>query len=153
MNNTARLWSRIAEELVTSEQNQDFLDDVYDRFGDIFDIKDVTEYKNCALIDPFFAPSQFQYLSLAIRRAFVEGYLLAMTEHKKNQMKLLYNCYSSDPEEIPDDEKINDPAKRPRAINEFIALGRTADEPVEKPKREPLHPDQDEYPPDQGEPE
>ena len=94
MNKTTKLWNSVAEELVTAEQHQEFIDDVYDRFGEIFDIKDVTEYKNCALVDPFFAPAQFTYMSLALRRAFVEGYLLCTAEQRNERVKFLFNCYS-----------------------------------------------------------
>ena len=121
MNKTTKLWNRVAEELVTAEQHQEFIDDVYDRFGEIFDIKDVTEYKNCALVDPFFAPAQFTYMSLAIRRAFVEGYLLCTTEQRKERVKFLFNCYKDDIQEEPDnEEKTTKRRSGPRTINEFI---------------------------------
>lgn len=114
MNHLTQLWNNIAEELVRVEESDDFLNDVYDKFGEIFDIKDVTEYKNSALVTPFLAPAQFNYLSLAIRRAFVEGYLLSKTEQRKEQVKLLYNCYKDEPEEKQDD-------KKKKTINDFIA--------------------------------
>lgn len=121
MNNTTKLWNSVAEELVTAEQHQEFIDDVYDRFGEIFDIKDVTEYKNCALVDPFFAPAQFTYMSLAIRRAFVEGYLLCTAEQRKERVKFLFNCYKDEIQEEPDNEEKTTKRRRgPRTINEFI---------------------------------
>lgn len=121
MNKTTKLWNSVAEELVTAEQHQEFIDDVYDRFGEIFDIKDVTEYKNCALVDPFFAPTQFTYMSLAIRRAFVEGYLLCTAEQRKERVKLLFNCYKDEIQEEPDNEEKTTKRRRgPRTINEFI---------------------------------
>lgn len=121
MNKTTKLWNSVAEELVTAEQHQEFIDDVYDRFGEIFDIKDVTEYKNCALVDPFFAPAQFTYMSLAIRRAFVEGYLLCTAEQRKERVKFLFNCYKDEIQEEPDNEEKTTKRRRgPRTINEFI---------------------------------
>ena len=121
MNKTTKLWNSVAEELVTAEQHQEFIDDVYDRFGEIFDIKDVTEYKNCALVDPFFAPAQFTYMSLAIRRAFVEGYLLCTAEQRKERVKFLFNCYKDETQEEPDNEEKTTKRRRgPRTINEFI---------------------------------
>jgi hypothetical protein len=122
MNKTTRLWNNIAEELVTEEQDPEFINDVYEKFGEIFDIKDVTEYKNCALVTPFFAPSQFSYMSLAIRRAFVEGYLLSMAEQKKERIKFLFNCYKDDKETITYEKKtITKRRHTPRTINDYLA--------------------------------
>lgn len=122
MNRTTKLWNNIAEELVIEEQNKGFIDDVYDKFGEIFDIKDVTEYKNCALVTPFFAPTQFSYMSLAIRRAFVEGYLLSLAEQKRDQIKLLFNCYKDDKETITYEKKTVARRKHgPRTINDYLA--------------------------------
>jgi len=122
MNRTTKLWNNIAEELVIEEQNKGFIDDVYDKFGEIFDIKDVTEYKNCALVTPFFAPTQFSYMSLAIRRAFVEGYLLSLAEQKRDQIKLLFNCYKDDKETITYEKKTVARCKHgPRTINDYLA--------------------------------
>ena len=121
MNRTTKLWNSVAEELVTAEQHQEFVDDIYDRFGEIFDIKDVTEYKNCALVDPFFAPAQFTYMSLAIRRAFVEGYLLCTAEQRRERVKFLFNCYKDETEEESEhEEKATKRRRGPRTINEFI---------------------------------
>lgn len=114
MNNLTQLWNNIAEELVNMEKSEDFIEEVYDRFGEIFDIKDVTEYKSSALVTPFLTPAQFNYLSLAIRRAFIEGYLLSKTEQRKEQVKLLFNCYKDEPEERPNEQK-------KKTINDFIA--------------------------------
>lgn len=138
MNKTTKLWNSVAEELVTAEQHQEFIDDVYDRFGEIFDIKDVTEYKNCALVDPFFAPTQFTYMSLAIRRAFVEGYLLCTAEQRKERVKFLFNCYKDElQEESDNEEKTNKRRRGPRTINEFIQQQQLSDS---KPLPEPDDP-------------
>lgn len=139
MNKTTKLWNSVAEELVTAEQHQEFIDDVYDRFGEIFDIKDVTEYKNCALVDPFFAPAQFTYMSLAIRRAFVEGYLLCTAEQRKERVKFLFNCYKDEIQEDPDNEEKTTKHRRgPRTINEFIQQQQLGDSrPLPEPDDPP----------------
>lgn len=98
MNKLTSMWKNIAEQLVTAEQDPGFLDDIYDKFGEVFDLKDVTEYKSCSNTDPYFSPSQFTFLSLAIRRALVEGYLLCKAEQRSDQIQLLFNCYKNEDE-------------------------------------------------------
>ena len=122
MNKTTALWNEIAEGLVNEERDAAFIDDVYDKFGEIFDIKDLTEYKNCALVNPFFAPSQFSYMSLAIRRAFVEGYLLSAAEKRKENIKMLFNCHKDEKEKHENEKETSTKSKhRPRTINDYLA--------------------------------
>lgn len=113
MRNVTTWWNQIAEELVDAEKDDAFLDELYDKFGEIFDIKDVTEYKHSVAVEPYYAPSQFHYLSLAIRRAFVEGYLLARMERRHEDMAMLYNCHKGEPEKDVLDGKR-------KTINDYI---------------------------------
>lgn len=96
MNNLTKIWNDLTTELVDKQHSEGYLEDINKKFGEIFDIKDVTEYKAACMTEPFFTPSQFAHLSNAMRRALVEGYLLAQIERKKEDIKLLYNCYRED---------------------------------------------------------
>lgn len=96
MNNLTKIWNDLTAELVDKQHGEGYMEDLNKKFGEIFDIKDVTEYKQACMTEPFFSPQQFTHLSNAMRRALVEGYLLAQIERKKEDIKMLYNCYKED---------------------------------------------------------
>lgn len=103
MNNITKIWDELTKEFAKKEENSKFLEEINEKFGEIFDIKDVTEYKQAVMVEPFYSPQQFQHLSCAMRRALVEGYILAQLERKKEDIKMLYNCYKEDIKNEKDD--------------------------------------------------
>jgi hypothetical protein len=109
MNNITKIWNELTEELVKKQEGDGYLEEINKKFGEIFDIKDVTEYKQAVMVEPFFSPQQFQHLSCAIRRALVEGYILAQVERKKDDIKMLYNCYREDMDKDNEMDDINAP--------------------------------------------
>lgn len=104
MNNITKIWDELTKEFAKKEENNKFLEEINEKFGEIFDIKDVTEYKQAVMVEPFYSPQQFQHLSCAMRRALVEGYILAQLERKKEDIKMLYNCYKEDIKNEKDDD-------------------------------------------------
>jgi len=92
MKEITQLWTKLSDCLFDINSNDAFIKELYDKFGEIFDLKDVYEYKNSAVLEGM-SPGQFQLTSAAMRRALVEGYLLAQMEQKKDDIKHLYNCY------------------------------------------------------------
>lgn len=109
MNNITKIWNELTEELVKKQEVDGYLEEINKKFGEIFDIKDVTEYKQACMAEPYFSPQQFQHLSNAMRRALVEGYILAQIERKKEDIKLLYNCYREDMDKDNETDDINAP--------------------------------------------
>jgi len=94
-----KIWTKITEQLVKEEKESAGPCQLVEKFNNIFDLKDVYEYKNSICVDPFYSPRQFAYLSMSIRRAFIEGYLLAQEERRKEDAAYLYNCYKDDVKE------------------------------------------------------
>ena len=114
MNNLTKIWNDLTTELVDKQHNEGYLDGLNKKFGEIFDIKDVTEYKAACMTEPFFSPAQFTHLSNAMRRALVEGYLLAQIERKKEDIKMLYNCYKEDVKNEEDNDSTGTDGTVPR---------------------------------------
>lgn len=114
MNNITKIWDELTKEFAKKEENNKFLEEINEKFGEIFDIKDVTEYKQAVMVEPFYSPQQFQHLSCAIRRALVEGYILAQLERKKEDIKMLYNCYKEDIKNEKDDDNSDTDSTVPR---------------------------------------
>ena len=96
MNDLMKMWNDITEELVKEEHGTPGSMALVEKFSEIFDIKDVYEYKTAVCVDPCYSPRQFAHLSQAMKRAFIEGYVLAQRERKKADAALLYSCYKQD---------------------------------------------------------
>lgn len=104
--NLVKMWEDITEKLVEEERTRqpEEINPLLEKLADIFDRKDVYEYKNSICVDPYFSPKQFAYMSMAIRRAFIEGYMLAQAERRKEDNSMLYNCYKQDIKEEKNEE-------------------------------------------------
>lgn len=102
MNNTTRLYQRLRNYLTAPERPVEYFEALNDRLSDIFDLKEVAEYKNSIEVEEY-TPAQFQHLTSAIKRAFVEGYLLAQIEQSRDNLRTLYNIYRQ--EECPQTKK------------------------------------------------
>ena len=137
MNNLTKIWNDLTAELVDKQHSEGYLEDLNKKFGEIFDIKDVTEYKAACMDQPFFTPSQFAHLSNAMRRALVEGYILAQIERKKEDIKLLYNCYRED---IKQDEKSDFDAPIVGDVPRCSVSGDDKPRPVRKKRRQSVLP-------------
>lgn len=101
MKKLTKLWVELNDCLADVDGDEKFTTELYDRFGEIFDRKDVLEYKTAAATDVM-SPKQFQHTSSAMRRALVEGYLLAQMEQSRDNIQHLYKCYR---EEIDNDKE------------------------------------------------
>ena len=137
MNNLTKIWTDLTEELVKKQQGDGYLEEINKKFGEIFDIKDVTEYKQACMTEPYFSPQQFQHLSNAMRRALVEGYILAQIERKKEDIKLLYNCYRED---IKQDEKSDFDAPIVGDVPRCSVSGDNKPRPVRKKRKQSVLP-------------
>lgn len=93
MKNITRLWTQLTDSLSEVTDNKSFLSELYDKFGEIFNLKDANEYKIASSASDIISPKQFAHTSIAMQRAFVEGYLLAQMEQKHNDIKFLYQCH------------------------------------------------------------
>lgn len=113
MKQLTKLWTHLNNSLSDIGCSEDFTKEVYEQFDEIFDLKDVTEYK-MAMNSDICSPSEFVRISQAMRRALVEGYLLAQMEQRKQDIKALYNCYRSELEDT--DEKTFNINKYPNLI-------------------------------------
>ena len=137
MNNLTKIWNDLTEELVKKQQGDGYLEEINKKFGEIFDIKDVTEYKQACMAEPYFSSQQFQHLSNAMRRALVEGYILAQIERKKEDIKLLYNCYRED---IKQDEKSDFDAPIVGDVPRCSVSGDDKPRPVRKKRKQSVLP-------------
>ena len=59
MKNITRLWTQLADSLAEITTNQSFMTELYDKFGEIFDLKDANEYKVAASVSDVITPKQF----------------------------------------------------------------------------------------------
>ena len=114
MKNITRLWTQLADSLAEITTNQSFMTELYDKFGEIFDLKDANEYKVAASVSDVITPKQFVHTSAAMQRAFVEGYLLAQMEQKQEDIKYLYNCHRKELTNEKNTFSINDYPNIPR---------------------------------------
>ena len=88
-----KLWNQITDSLIDLGDNDIFTKELYNKFDEIFDLKDVHEFKNAAKAD-YYTADMYMTTSNAMRRAFVEGYLLSQVEQKQENIKTLLKCYS-----------------------------------------------------------
>ena len=115
MKKITKLWLELHNLLEDVPDMDEFNTEVFRKFGDIFDLKEVEEYKrakDCTQITPL----QFSTTTDVMKRAFVEGYLLAQLEQRKEDIRDLYNIYKKDiKNEIcnkPNDSRIAIPTQR-----------------------------------------
>ena len=102
MKKLTKLWSNLVDCLADVSGTETFSESVYNKFDEIFDLKDVAEYKSISDYE-LFSPAEFKHTSQAMRRAFVEGYLLAQAERKKEDIITLKKCFE---QEIPNEKDI-----------------------------------------------
>ena len=121
MKQLTKLWTQLDNCLSDMGCNEDFTNEIYNQFDEIFDLKDVHEYKR-AMNSDICSPSEFMNISNAMRRALVEGYLLAQMEQRKQDIKALYNCYRQDMEDK--DEKTFNVNKYPNLVRANSSLSR-----------------------------
>lgn len=95
MKQLTKLWLTIHDSLTDIGNSDEFTKELYSKFDEIFDRKEVIEYKAAALSD-ILSPSQFLTTTNAMKRALVEGYLLAQLEQRKENTKQLYKTYRED---------------------------------------------------------
>lgn len=121
MKQLTKLWTQLDNCLSDMGCSEDFTNEIYKQFDEIFDLKDVYEYKR-AMSSDICSPSEFINISNAMRRALVEGYLLAQMEQRKQDIKALYNCYRQDMEDK--DEKTFNVNKYPNLVRASNSLSR-----------------------------
>ena len=92
MDNTTRLYRQLNNYLSAPERPVEYFEEVYDKMQGIFDIKEVAEYKNSMDVERY-TPAQFKHLTSSMKRAFIEGYLLAQMEQSRQEIRTLYNMY------------------------------------------------------------
>ena len=97
-NNTTRLYQQLRTYLSAPERPVEYFDQIQNKMSGIFDIKEVAEYKYAIETEPY-TPSQFKHLTSSMKRAFVEGYLLAQMEQSREEIRTLYKLYRQ--EECP----------------------------------------------------
>lgn len=102
MNNTTRLYKKLRDYLEIEAQPIEYFESLYKQMSDIFDLKEVSEYKTAMTVEQY-TPAQFKHLTSSIKKAFIEGYLLAQTEQMHKDIKTLYNIYRQ--EECPQTKK------------------------------------------------
>jgi hypothetical protein len=93
MKNITKLWEKVKSTLAESCEKKEYNEGIYDKFGEIFKIKDVEEFG--MMCDEDVLPlAHYRHTTRAIRRALVEGYLLAQTERRQEDIKLLKKCHA-----------------------------------------------------------
>ena len=92
MNNTTRLYQQLREYLSAPERPTEYFEQIHDKMAGIFDIKEVAEYKNSLEVEDY-TPAQFKHLTSSMKRAFIEGYLLAQMEQARYEVRTLYKLY------------------------------------------------------------
>jgi len=97
MDNTTRLYEQLKIYMNDRQQSPCYIDDLYNKFQGIFDIKEIKEYKVAANTEPY-TPAQFTHLTTAMQHAFIEGYLLAQMEEHRKTIKAMYNSYKQETE-------------------------------------------------------
>lgn len=95
MDNATRLYEQIKQYIGNQEHSLADIDTLYNKFQAIFDIKEVTEFKNAMTTEPY-TPAQFVQLASTMKRSFIEGYLLAQLEQKRKNIRQVYNMYKED---------------------------------------------------------
>jgi len=97
MDNTTRLYEQLKQYIGTSEHPISDIENLYNRFQTIFDIKEITEFKNSMTAEPY-TPTQFVHLASTMKRSFIEGYLLAQIEQKRKDIRSVYDMYKQETE-------------------------------------------------------
>lgn len=90
-----KLWNQITDSLTELGDNDTFTKELYNKFDEIFDLKDVHEFKLAARAE-YYTADMYMSTSNAMKRAFVEGYLLSQVEQKQENIKSLLKCYSTE---------------------------------------------------------
>lgn len=94
MNNTTRLYTQLRNYLASYSIPAGYYENIYTKFQEIFERKEIEEYKNMGT--EVYPPPQFAHLHDSMRRAFVEGYLLAQMEYSRENIKAMYNTYKQE---------------------------------------------------------
>lgn len=103
-----KLWTKMNDCLTDVGNTEEFTKEVYNKFDEIFNLKEVAEYKAAAITDVH-SPSQFAHTTTVMKRALVEGYLLAQMEQRQADIKTLYNMYRKNiKEELDAQDNIKD---------------------------------------------
>lgn len=90
-----KLWNQITDSLTELGDNDTFTKELYNKFDEIFDLKDVHEFKLATRAE-YYTADMYMSTSNAMKRAFVEGYLLSQVEQKQENIKSLLKCYSTE---------------------------------------------------------
>ena len=88
-----KLWNQITDSLIELGENDIFTKELYNKYDEIFNLKDVDEFKNAAKAE-YYTADMYMNTSHAMKRAFVEGYLLSQMEQKQENIKALLKCYN-----------------------------------------------------------
>ena len=86
-----KLWNQITDSLIELGENDIFTKELYNKFDEIFNLKDVDEFKNATKAD-YYTADMYMSTSHAMKRAFVEGYLLSQMEQRQENIKSLLKC-------------------------------------------------------------
>ena len=97
MDNTTRLYEQLKQYIGNAEHPLPDIEKLYNKFQIIFDLKEITEFKNAMGAEPY-TPSQFVHLASSMKRSFIEGYLLAQIEQKRKDICNVYNMYKQEQE-------------------------------------------------------
>ena len=95
MKKLTKLWLELISLIEEIDDIDLFNTQIYEQFKEIFDVKEVREYKRFK-DTRIISPLEFELTTDTMKRAFVEGYLLAQMEQKRNDIKDLYNIYKKD---------------------------------------------------------
>lgn len=95
MDNATRLYEQLKQFIGNSAQPVEDIENLYNKFQTIFDIKEIAEFKNAMGAEPY-TPAQFVHLASTMKRSFIEGYLFAQLEQKRKDIRNVYNMYKQE---------------------------------------------------------
>lgn len=76
MKQVTKYWKIVSKVLEEQADKSPTIQRLLDYFEEIFDLKDVENYKEMAALSEVITPKEYNYTSTVMRRAFIEGYLL-----------------------------------------------------------------------------